>query len=335
MKKPLIVLFICLLAFMNIPTNTASAADSFNQDSFPYKSIRVEVSPEFDQPPNWPEEDADKDHAGVIYWTRAAIVNNTDADYSGPITVNVPADYPHYTIMGVSEFTSEEASVDEGQDIEYTFDESTSTISFTPTEPIKKGATYNYAVSSIYAPMDGKDQREFNFTYEVPAKADAVSVDIYFPVGASEQKVTPDANEVQPLENGEKLYHYDYTNVEKGKQLSYDISYKKDDYVTTVDASGGGDTTEDSSGGSSHAAWWIVGIIFIVLIMLIVFLLIDRSKHRHAPMPKNTKPKLKQSSQPKQSPIAEQKKNLKREYLNGDIDEDTYMDALRALNKDE
>ncbi len=330
MKKSLFVLLICLFAFTDIPLSDASAAEAFDQDSFPYKSIDIEVSPEYDQPPNWPEENA-KDHAGVIYWTRAAIVNNTDGDYSGQVTVEVPLESSHYTILGITEFDSEETPVEQGQELEYTVDEATSTISFTPTEPIKKGETYSYAVSSIYAPMEGTDSRAFNFTYELPAKADAVSVNIYFPIGASEQSVTPESDKVEPLEGGEVLYQYAYKDVEKGKRLSYNIAYEKDNYETTVDQKTG--VSSESSGDDSNAAWWIVGIILIILIILILYLLVDRSRLKQAPMPRSTKPKLKKSPQTKQRSVADQKEQLKKDYLNGDIDDDTYSDALRTLNK--
>lgn len=315
------------------------------ESPLPIESAYVEISPEYSEPADWPA-----DQPSVVIYNRIVLENDTDEDYTGEITISVPANSGAFAFLGVGEHEKGSENYESTPVENAVVDETNNTVTFTPTKPIKAGDTYDFNFSYVYNPItfDGTT-KSLTYTATAPTDINQLSVVIYTPAGASNPDLAPTTTMISPLDSGEVAYQYTYSGVGQGEAFTFDISYDKADLTTTQEASGQTSsgtsdtaTATSSSGGMSNGAALMISASIIIFGVLVFLGLRGRGSNKSSnsrSSNNSNKSSNKSSNKPSKPKKAEktikndegEKKRLRKQLLDGEITTEDYERQMKKL----
>jgi hypothetical protein len=314
------------------------AEDKFNAEDFPYTELSVQVMPEFDYPEGWSEE-----KPSLLNAYYGTITNKSGQDFKGALEFPVPLDDKDFKVYLVAEFPADNQS-----EVQRSFklNKENGTLSWEPTETIKKDDTYEFVIEYYSNPIAVKDNAK-NFDYRFTPEADIEKLDIVFynPMNSENFTLEPAAQNISATDYGQELHFYQYANVKKGEAVQYATTYEKEGNESTLsiisklppeDKNQSGETATNPSGTGQQpiigiAAAIIIGI-SIIIAGAFVFFAIKGTKS-------NPNQKIRSKSSKKRVPsttnsiksIDDEKKQLRNKLINGKIDEKTYEEKMKKL----
>ncbi len=346
MLKKMMALFVITTFLSSFVIKNANAETAFQAEEFPYKTMQIQVMPEFDTPADWP-----KDTPALLVGQYGTITNNSGADYSGKIEVPIPVNDKNFEANLVAEFPDpNKPEVQRPYDI----DKQKGTISWTPEKPIKNNETYQYVIEYYTNNINVADNKNFTYEFTNQSKIDTLDVVFYAPMKAKNIVIDPKAQSTSKSDYGEELYAYEYKDVKPGNALKYTFSYTKKDNTTSLsvinkmqppnDSTHSGVSNNNSSSTTANSKQPIIGIggasiigaSIIAAALFIFFGLRGGRRNTHSSTVSVNKSKKKQpgkANAKKESKLAisEEKKELRKKLLNGKIDQETYEEEMKKL----
>ncbi|WP_042458289.1 hypothetical protein [Neobacillus dielmonensis] len=345
------ILAVLLIGFFLISfiTPKAYAETEFQAEKFPFKSMQVQIMPEFDYPQDWPSRDI----PSLLVSQYGTITNKSGQDFNEKIEIPVPANDKGFEAILVADFPEKDKPEEQRP---YDVDKEKGNISWKPSNPIKNNETYEYVIEYYTQTIEVNDSK--NFTYELNNNADIEQLDIiyYAPMNSKDIQMEPKAQDNSKDDYGEDLYFYQYSNVKKGEPLKYTFSYKKDGTESSMEAISklnppddenhagvNGTATDQVTKGSksSNSNKSLIGIggasiigIAIIIAGIFVYLGLKVSFKSAAKPEKSNKPTQKKPTAIKKDSRqdrAEEKKELRKKLLTGKIDQDTYEEEMKKL----
>ncbi|WP_423799061.1 hypothetical protein [Neobacillus sp. SAB-20_R2A] len=349
-KKKWMALFVILAFMTSLIVPKASAETVFQPEKFPYKSMQVQVMPEFDYPEDWPSREIPSLLVGMY----GTITNKSGQDYDGKIEIPVPAKDKGFEAFLVAEFPEKDKPEVQRP---YDVDKDKGVVVWKPGKTIKNNETYQFVIEYYTQSIDVKDQKSFTYEFTNRAETEQLDVVFYAPMNAKDIQAEPKAQENSKNEYGEELYFYQYKNVKAGENLKYSFSYKKPGTESTMEAmskvqppndenhsgvkGSATDQVLDGNGTKDTEKQPIIGIggasiigIALIIAGAFVYLGMKANVQSAAKKQKQTKPQvMKQASSKKENKTmnVEAKKDLRKKLLTGKIDQETYDEEMKKL----
>lgn len=319
-------------------SNNVQAEDKFIAEDFPYTELSIQVMPEFDYPEGWPEE-----KPSLLNAYYGTITNKSGQDFKGELEFPVPLDDKEFKVYLVAEFpTGKQSEVQRP----YKLNKENETLTWEPTETIKKDGTYEFVIEYYSNPISAKgEEKNFDFQFTPEANIEKLDVVFYNPLNSKNFSLEPTAQNVSATDYGQELHFYQYTDVKKGEAVQYATSYQKEGNESTLsiisklppeDDNNSGTTATNLSGTSQQPLIGIAGAIIIGISIIIagafVFFGIkgtkSNSNQKHL---SNSSKKRGTTSRTPIKNLNDEKKQLRNKLINGKIDEKTYEEKMKKL----
>jgi hypothetical protein len=352
MLKRLASFVIITLILTNLAIPSASAAESFPIEKFPYKEMQIQVMPEFDYPEKWPE-----DQPSLLVGYYGTFTNKTGKDFNGEIEFPAPVNDKNFEVYLVAEFPSQDKP-----EVQRPFEinKEKGVVTWKPEKPIQKDKTYSFVVEYYTNPFEVKDTKKFSFNYVNPIDTEKLDIVVYAPLKSEDFKVEPAATSTTESDYGEKLHIYQFTNMKKDEAINITATYVKKDNKSTLsaiseqtppnDENHSGETATEqvlnNSGDSSKKSddQPIIGmggatVIGISIIIAGVFVFMGLKANSRGSKQTGTKSKSalkkpvvdKQVQKVSKKDTTDHKKKLRTLLINGEIDQETYEKELEKL----
>ncbi len=329
-KVVILVSLMTLTIFAPFLNRGAQAAATFDGKDFSLKTVYLEYAAEYTAPANWPTNEPP-----MLVFMRAQLVNNTGSSYDGTLEFPIPANVKRFEIVNVGEFESTSTANGDSAPVDYKIDSDRKVVTFTPSKAIDKGAVYEFGISFVYNPFEVTDVKDFSLDFVTNMDVDAMQVNLYLPVNAKDQKLTPEANESSENAVGETLYVYNLKDIKAGETRNFKGSYVKPDNTLFKDLGNPDATNSNASSADSKSSNNAVTVALIIAGAIIIFGILIffglRSSRQPATRQQQRQKERDYAKQEKPSSKNEEKrKALRKKYIAGDIDETTYN---REVNK--
>lgn len=329
MKNTLKLSLIVLLIFFSFQFPIITTAEETTKD-ISLTELVIQVMPEYTTPDNWSEEGP-----AVLYGQHGLFVNETDEAYDGKLSVRIPLDDPTLNLALVGQV------IEEGTlDVEYTINEDTQTVEWTPNEPLEPGEEYRYAVEYYFAPFGTGKSKAFTFKETIDKDVPNMSVLFFEPVEAENVKLSEEPNDVLDM-YGTPVHEYNVADVKAGDTFELDISYEKDSEITTLEAleqhapdddiHQGLAATDDNDGAGTFISNESAIMISISIIIAGLFVYLGLRNRQKAPT-KRTNTNKSQHIDKSSKSTEKEKKKLRKQLIDGQIDEGTYKKRISEIN---
>ena len=201
-------------------------ADATDQELY-FEEILVQVMPQYVEPEGWTEG-----QPLVLVGQHGVLRNPSEEAVSPLIEMQVPVDQPDFILSLVGDFGED----DTVYEVAHEFDDATGTVSWVPEEEIPSGEAYQFVIEYYMDPFETEgDDHAFTFDYTLDYNAAELSIMIFEPYGARDFTIGQEEDRTTEMFNI-PVYGFDRTDVSAGWSESFDVSYVKDDPVTTLDA---------------------------------------------------------------------------------------------------
>ncbi|MDF2946687.1 MAG: hypothetical protein K0S51_1366 [Bacillales bacterium] len=339
MFKKLIATVTTMILVLSPFTLVANAeTNTVDLQKFPYKSVAIQVMPEYDYPQNYPT-----DQPVVLVGYYGTMTNKTGSDYNGEIAIPLPVNEKYFQIYIAAEFPEENKPEVQRP---YKIDKEKGLITWKPSNPIKKDADYKFVVEYYSNPIEVGDSKKFPFVYTAPANVDAIDILFFAPAKSTDFKTDIPATTVSKTDYNETLLAYQYKNLKAGEKKAFNVSYVKKDNSSTLsnikqnppeaNQSGSNTTTTESRPIIDAVGASIIGGSLIIMGFFIF--LGYKQKGSTPPSKSNVKHKNSSTKQQQSAPkknnsvsVMDEKKKLRKMLLNGEIDQETYELKLSKL----
>ncbi len=321
------VLLVAIL-FLQITILPPNQALADNQE-LELTELSVKVMPEFTNPQNW-----DANIPSLLVGYHGTFTNHSDKPYSDEITMKIPTHLSNFQASFVAQFKDLEDT--EPTPEEYKVNAEEGTISWVPNKPIAPKENYYFVVEYFSAPIKGVEDHTFTFEFIPNTAIKNLNIEVYAPYKAENFKLDKKPN-VQSQSFGLELYMYEYKNVKQDEVYKFNVSYKKDNIVTTMEAlndmSAPNDDTHsginqdvaeknDSPVNTENS----ILIILIIVIVFAFFFIIFRQKKAV-----NKQVREKAETPKKIVNKEDEIKKLRKMLADGQIDEKTYKERRSKL----
>lgn len=329
-KAPFKTFAIILLLFLSFQlTNGMSVRADDTSGEPSTKELIVQIMPEYITPDGWSE-----DGPAVLYGQHGLIVNESEEPYEGKFSVKLPLDDPTLTLALVGQV------IEEGTlDVEYSINDKEQKVEWAPSEPLQPGEEYRYAVEYYYAPFTAGEDRAFTFEQVVDKDVDEMNVLFFEPFEAENVQLSKESENVMDM-YGTPVHEYKMTDVKAGEKFELDIAYEKDSDMTTIEAmeqhapddevhQGMAQGDQDNSNGSgtliSNESAVMISISIIIAGLFVYLGLKNKQKTASVSVANPSHAKAGKLDD-------KEKSNLRKQLINGQIDEKTYKDELSKFS---
>lgn len=336
MKKVLLrYIIVSLAVFIVLAFQTWNVAAQVDRTGaeLPYKEIVIQLMPEYVNPNGWTEEGP-----VLLYGQHGFFLNEGEDVYEGNITVDAPVNEESLYIALVGRFD------DQGQveELDYTIDEEAGTIVWTPEGGIAPGEEYRYVIEYYYAPFSGDELREFSFAFIVDRDTEHMTVLFFEPFGAENITLSEDAERVTDM-FGVPVHAFEFEDVSAGEVFAIDVSYTKDNDISTLEALESQSPPNDDThagiggnpanpGGGNNPIISTENAVMISISIIIAGLLVFFGLRTYRQQPAAQPEKGKFQKQAAKVDIQAEKKILRQQFMNGEIDEKTYRNRMVKLS---
>lgn len=341
MKKAYRGMFLFALAFIFQFTTTFPNIVDADEEKISITELNLKVMPEFVNPEGW-----DFNQPSLLVGYHGTFTNNTDQPYNGELKVAIPTDLPQFTPGFVAQYKEE---TEEHIELSYEISEQGKYFVWTPPEPIPANGKFHFVLEFFSAPIKGDVERSFRYQFEALNQLDNVNLAFYAPFKVTDFKVSQEPTETTNS-FGVEIQFFKYGQVAQGEVLDFDVTYTKDNVVTTVEAfndmnapkddvhqgfneAGSSEETNQTDGGAAKTSTSIfssenVILAIVAFVILVAFLFIAIKKKR-----KPTEKPNDASIAPKKIINKEEEiKRLRKLLADGQIDEKTYKENRAQLD---
>mgnify|MGYP005828433015 CR=1 FL=1 len=153
------------------------------------------------------------------------ISNNSGQDFSGELEFPGPLSDKDFQVYLVAEFPADNQSEVQRP---YELNKATDTLVWKPAEVFKQGSSYQFVIEYYSNPIAvSGTERKFDFQFTPEANIEKLDIIFYNQMNTTEFALNPKAQNVTGTDYGQELHLLQYTDVIKGKIVSYSTSYKK------------------------------------------------------------------------------------------------------------
>lgn len=336
MKKVLfryITVSLAVLILLAFQTWNVAAQVDRTEAELPYKELVIQLMPEYVNPSGWTEEGP-----VLLYGQHGFFLNEGEEIFVGDITVDAPVNEPSLFIALVGRF-DEQGQV---QELDYTIDEDAGTIQWTPEGGIAPGEEYRYVIEYYYAPFTGESLREFSFDFTLDRQTENMTVLFFEPYGAEDITLSKDPERVTDM-FGVPVHAFEFEDLSAGEIFALDISYVKDNEISTLEALESQRPPNDEThagiggnpgvpGGGNNPIISTENAVMISISLIISGLLVFFGLRTYRQQPAVQQEKGKFQKQAAKVDIQAEKKILRQQFMNGEIDEKTYRNRMMRLS---
>lgn len=218
-----------LALFFHLGSFSISAnVEASESSTLTYEELQIYVMPQYTQPEEW-----ESDEPAVIIGMYGTLVNGTDAPYSDDIQIPVHSDPSDFQFSRVGKL-DDEGSI---QDVEATFDDKSSTITWQLADALEPGDAYHFFIEYYFAPAWEDTSFQFSYVYELERKADQLNILLFEPYGAENFTVDTETDSGEEgVVFGIHAHVFDWEEAEEGTVFDASVRYEKEDNVTTLEA---------------------------------------------------------------------------------------------------
>lgn len=324
-----ITLIANILLFFTLPDWKVTYAKEQAEDVLTYKELLIQLMPEYVTPTGWDEEGP-----AVLYGQHGLFVNEEDEPYDGTFSVSIPVDDPTFQLALVGHFDGE-GIVEE----EYTVNEETKTVEWKPKEPVQPGEEYRFVVEYYYGPLSSEVNKQFTFEQQLDAHVENFSVLFFEPFEAENVQLSAEPNRVMDM-YGTPVHLFEKTNMAKGETFQLNISYDKESDITTIEAlemQMPDDAIHQGMGEGSNSGALMsnesVVMLSISIIVAGLFLYLGlRNRRAKESIDNQVVEEKKVSKKGRKFDVETEKKRLRQQFVDGQIDEETYRKKMSILS---
>ncbi|PYZ93403.1 hypothetical protein CR194_09475 [Salipaludibacillus keqinensis] len=201
-------------------------AEPLEDSELNFKELVVQVMPQYVEPEGWEEG-----KPAVLVGQHGIFTYQGETSFEGEFRVSVPHQEPAFTLSLVGKF-DEEGIVHE---VDAELDEETGHLVWEPEEELEQGDEYRFVIEYYYDPYEETDPYQFFYNYELELPAETMSLLLFEPFGAEDFTMSEEADRETEM-FGVLAHAYDSEDAEVGTTFNLDISYEKEDSVTTLEA---------------------------------------------------------------------------------------------------
>lgn len=320
----LLLVAILLIQLTLLPPNEALSEN----EGLVLKEMNIKVMPEFINPEEW-----DFNKPSLLVGFHGTFINESDTAYSGEIKVKVPTHLPEFRPGFVAQFLNEEDA--EPIPADYTVHAQEGYFTWTPENPIQPNEPYYFVLEYFSASIEGVVDRSFTFEYVPQSNIDNVNLAVYAPFRSVNFEIDKEA-ELSSMQFGIQFFMYEYSDVKQGEIIDLNVSYTKQDIVTTMEALNDFSAPDDDvhagfnsgTGQQNQTNGNVENIIMVALIILIsgafIFFILIKKKSQPVKKEKANKPKRIVNKE-------EEIKKLRKLLAEGKIDEKSYKEQRAKL----
>lgn len=338
-KRVLTILtFICVL-FGNAGIQASAATDKTALSDLTYEYYMIQIAPEYTEPEEYPENTPN-----VLYASLGQMKNQGTQKFDGEITIPLPAEMENFALTTLGDYRQGES--DQVQPIlDYKIDEKNHTLTWKPNYAVESNGIYSYVIEFFYNPIKvGKDgAKSFTVVIEPQAAVKKMDILIESPAESADFKVEMDGSTATLSQYGTIANMYTYEDLKANDTKTFPISYVKADHKTTRERINNGEWNipkddmhgfSDSSAKAEESAAEsnqtpLIGTVGAVIIgasiLLAAILIVVGLMYKGKKQPKSVPQKTTASTAAK-----DEKKKLRTQLINGEIDQETYD---REINK--
>ena len=344
----ILTLFCVLLGSAGMQVSAATNLDDMKDLSYEYYMLQIE--PEYTAPENYPE-----DTPNVLFAHIGRLKNNAAREYKGEITVSLPKEMKNFSVNALGEFTQGEDETTNNYYLDikdYKLDEKNRTLTWKPTATIKAGEIYNYVLEFFYNPIEMKGAGAKSFTLEVRPQLEVKEMGILIesPAESTDFKVDVEGSTATLSKYGTVANSFVFTDLKADEVRTFPVSYVKEDNKTTqarindgewnipedgmhgfAQEETGGTATEGTTSSKEPIINTIGAVIIGASVLLGAVLIFVGFLYRGKKAPDAVAEKSAQKAgTQKKSSTSDDKKKLRTQLVNGEIDQATYD---REINK--
>lgn len=208
------------ISFLIIPNYSIANTTTTIQD------VTIIVMPEYNQHPK-----TDNSDPNVLIGYHGTIVNQSNQSIEEGFSIHVPLQDPDFWISLAAHVVSDI----EMEEVELKIDEKKQQVIIIPNEPIKPGDSFKFVIEYYYNPIRIENKKTFTYQYEAVSNHDIVNIIVFEPFKSKGFSVTPSTDKQGKDSMGINMHLYQYKDVKKGDRSVFDVSYEKDNQVTTKD----------------------------------------------------------------------------------------------------
>ncbi|OIJ20409.1 hypothetical protein BKP45_09170 [Anaerobacillus alkalidiazotrophicus] len=322
------LLALILLVKVILPVNTV-----YSESEISLTELEIKVMPEFINPEDW-----DYTIPSLLVGYHGTFTNHSDSVFNGEIIISVPTHLPLFKEGFVAQFKDQTDTQPTQEEYTVNFDEQY--FSWTPSNPIQPNDEYYFVLEYFSAPIEGEVERNFQYEYIPDSDIQYLNLTFYAPFQAENFQINKEADLITQS-FGVEIQVFEYNEIKQGEILDFNVSYKKDSIVTTVEAFNDFTMPSDEThaglnqqapiqnqGNESFMnAENIVMIILMILIIAAFIFIIIRKKN----MPQTQTKEIKDT--PKKIVNKDEEiKKLRKLLADGQIDERTYKEKRSKLD---
>lgn len=191
-----------------------------------YKELVLQVMPQYVEPDEWEEG-----NPAVLVGQHGIFTYQGETSFVGEFRVLVSHKEPAIKLSLVGNL-DEKGIVHE---VDAELDEETGHLIWEPDTKLEQGDEYRFVIEYYYDPYEEADIYQFYYNYELELPAETMSLLIFEPFGAEYFTISEEAD--QATEMFVVLGHAcDKEDAEVGTRYTLNISYEKEDSLTTLEA---------------------------------------------------------------------------------------------------
>jgi len=296
-------------------------AEQLEDPELIYKELVVQVMPQYVEPDEWEEG-----NPAVLIGQHGIFTYQGEASFEGEFRVLVPHKEPDFKLSLVGNF-DEEGIVHE---VDAELDEETGHLVWEPDTKLEQGDEYRFVIEYYYDPYEEAESYQFYYNYELELPAETMSLLILEPFGAEDFTISEAADRTTEM-FGVLAHAFDEENAEVGTTYDLNISYEKEDSLTTLEAMETQTPPDDdvhaqfkddasldvSSGTGGSTFIDTEGAVMISLSIIIAGLFVFFGLKSRGSMVKEKRPKNDEN-------VEVDTKDLRQMLIRGEIDEETY-----------
>ncbi|MBI5038176.1 MAG: hypothetical protein HZC13_00110 [Nitrospirae bacterium] len=124
----------------------------------------------------------------------------------------------------------------------------------------------DFFIDFQYNPLSGSEKREFKYAVSSKYPIELLEVNIQQPLRSSEFNITP-ASSKESEDKGFRYLHYTYEGLPQGKEIQFNISYKKQDARPSVDIKSASMANSGTSGSNRGYMIFLAGGILLLILL--------------------------------------------------------------------
>ncbi|MCE7792819.1 hypothetical protein K8O68_10370 [Salipaludibacillus sp. CUR1] len=319
----LAMLWTMISGFFFLPWNGAVMAEEMDP-ALAYKELVVQVMPQYAEPEGW-----EQGEPAVLVGQHGVLTNESDEEFEGEIRIAVPVNEPSFELSLVGYFNEDNTVTD----VDASLDEETGELVWSPGENLQEGDTYRYVIEYFFAPIAEGEHKQFSYSYELGLPAETFNLLFVEPYGAENFTLSEEPDRETEMLGG-PVHAFDSEPAEPGTSFDLEVSYDKEDTMTTLEALESqtppdddvhaqfrDDAAPEAAGTGSSPLIDTESAVMISLSIIIAGIFVFfglRSRGKTAPPPAHTKTRSK--SKPEETDT----KALRQKLIRGEIDEETY-----------